>query len=409
MAIANPEAIVDLVERTRVHRRLFVDPDIFELEMKLIYENTWVYVGYEDETREPGDYITTYIGRQPVIVTRDEDGEVNVLMNRCMHRGATVCRAERGSGSFLRCPYHGWTYQNNGKLIRVPLRYDYPDDFDAADLALRKPPKVGTYRGFIFASLNADVPSLKDHLGNTKKFLDWYADVSVGHYEIELPQRVEYLGNWKLIMENTLDGYHPPFTHESMLAVGLRHHRPSGDGEVRDLGNGQGTLRMWLAGEDTVDSYIATLRSTIGEERMRAALLDNQSGTHIRIFPNMVLLRDRIRVIYPQAVDHSVFSLRFMYPRGVGDAERARRRHNVHQVMGHGGFNTPEDVELFARVHEGMKVEAAEWYLLSRGMGKERFGEDGDVIGAREHEQPQRSLYYHWKSVMADRLAKVPL
>lgn len=409
MAYANPQAVVDLVQRTQVHRDVFVDQDIFELELKHIYHNTWVYVAYEDEIPNPGDFVTRQIGRQPIIVTRDDEGGIQLLMNRCTHRGATVCRAERGHSDFLKCPYHGWIFRNNGKLADLPMREDYDADLDLATLDLKHAAKVGSYRGFIFASLSADVPTLEEHLGNARKYLDWYSDVSIGLYEMELPQRVSYAANWKLIMDNTLDGYHAPYTHESSMPL-MQNAFPlrEKEGESRDLGNGHGTFRIQNGTTAMVDkyleaadpNYVTALKETLGDERMRSALRDGFSGTHLRIFPNLLLLRDQIRVIYPKAVDRTEFSLAFFYPRGTGDAERARRRHQVRWVMGHGGFNTPDDVELFARVQEGLQVESADWYFLGKGLANERVEKNGELVGGREDEQPQRSLYYEWQKVM---------
>lgn len=409
MEFANPQAVVDLVQRSRVHRNVFVDQDIFEMELRHIFYNTWVYVAYEDEIPNPGDFVTGHIGRQPIIVTRDDAGAIQVLMNRCTHRGATLCRTERGHGKFLKCPYHGWIFRHTGELADLPMREDYDADLDLGSLDLKRAAKVGSYRGFIFASLNGEVPTLEQHLGNARKYLDWFSDVSLGLYEMELPQRVSYQANWKLIMENTLDGYHAPYTHESSMPLLLGSFPLQVKaGESRDLGNGHGTFRIQngtdaLVGKylETADpDYVAALQAKLGEERMRAALRDSMSGTHLRIFPNLLLLRDQIRVIYPQAVDRTEFSLGFFYPRGTGAAERAVRRHQVRWVMGHGGFNTPDDVELFARVQEGLQVESADWYFLGKGLAKERIEGNGERVGGREDEQPQRSLYYEWQKMM---------
>src|SRR2546427_6090454 len=133
MAIATRETAFDLdalVKEDRVHRRLYTDPAIFEAEMRLIFEQTWVFVGHDSEIAQPGDFKTTYIGRNPVIMSRDRDGQIHVLMNRCMHRGAVVCREERGNTSAFRCSYHGWTYNSRGELVVVTSRGGYAPDFD---------------------------------------------------------------------------------------------------------------------------------------------------------------------------------------------------------------------------------------------------------------------------------------
>jgi phenylpropionate dioxygenase-like ring-hydroxylating dioxygenase large terminal subunit len=397
-----------LVDPTRVHRRLFVDPDIFDMEMDAIFNNTWVYVAYEGEVREPGDFVTGYIGRQPVIVVRDQEGSVQVLMNRCMHRAATVCSEERGNTSRFTCPYHGWAYKCDGSLFAVPRRQGYGEDLNFQELSLAKPPRIGIYRGFIFASLNAEVPPLEEHLGNAKKRLDWFADVSIGLYDIEPPQRIAARCNWKLVADNVVDGYHLPYTHASTMELGAIT-LTEGGGETRDLGGGHASLKIMTAEDSDVDAYIANagsayvsaLEQEIGAARMKLAFKDNLEGPYVRIFPNLLLLRDQIRVIYPQAVDRTVFSLRFMYPRGISPEEHSRRKSDRNKKwVGHGGLNTPDDGEVFARVQDGLKVEAAEWYLIHRGLDRQRVDPSGEVVGDREDEQGQRSLYKHWKRLM---------
>ncbi len=397
-----------LVEEGRVHRQAFVDPEIFELELDRIFHGTWVYVGYEGELAERGDFITGHIGRQPIIVVRDQEGAIQVLMNRCMHRAATVCSEPSGNKRFFTCPYHGWAYERDGSLVSIPGQEAYPEDKDFKALSLTKAAKVGSYRGFIFASLNPNVPSLEEHLGNARKYIDRFADVSVGLYEVEPSQYIDTACNWKLVADNVVDGYHLPYTHASTMDIGAIA-LPQDAGETRDLGEGQASLKLVDLNDSDVDSYIqaagagyiAALESACGEERMRIALKENLEGPYVRIFPNLLLLRDQIRVIYPKAVDRTVFSLRFMYPRGITAEERERRKLDINKKwVGHGGFNTPDDGEIFARVQEGLNVESAEWYLIDRGLGRERRDASGDLVGTREDEPGQRSLYSHWQHLM---------
>ncbi len=98
----------------RANRRIFTDEDIFELEMKHIFEGNWVYLAHETQVPNPGDYFTTYIGRQPVVITRDRGGKLNCLINACSHRGAMLCRRKTDNRTTLTCPFHGWTFRNDG-------------------------------------------------------------------------------------------------------------------------------------------------------------------------------------------------------------------------------------------------------------------------------------------------------
>ena len=149
-----------LIAPGRVHRRLYTDPAIFELEMQRIFEAAWVYIGHESQVKNPGDYFATQMGRKPVVLVRDGDGKVRVIRNQCAHRGALVVATEKGNAPEFTCCYHGWTYHLDGRLKAVPLNHGYPQGFDPTDpkLAMLQVPRVKSYRGFVFASGNERGP-----------------------------------------------------------------------------------------------------------------------------------------------------------------------------------------------------------------------------------------------------------
>ncbi len=124
MAMASSHAAEygELIQEDRVHGRLYYDPTIFQEEVEKIWHRQWVYVGHESEVAEPGDYVTRQLGLQPAIITRDKEGEIWVLLNRCMHRGNLVCQSERGNTQEFRCIYHGWTVQPQGRFTRSPVQ-----------------------------------------------------------------------------------------------------------------------------------------------------------------------------------------------------------------------------------------------------------------------------------------------
>ena len=150
-----------------MHRQLLADPAIFELEMKRIFGAAWIYIGHESRVKKPGDYFATQIGRHPVVMTRDENGELRVIRNQCAHRGAMVVATEKGSAAEFTCCYHGWTYHLDGRLKAVPLNHGYPRDFKVGDPKMRcSGARVKSYRGFVFASEAADGPDLEESLGH---------------------------------------------------------------------------------------------------------------------------------------------------------------------------------------------------------------------------------------------------
>lgn len=185
----------------RVHRDIFTDPRVFELEMRHIFEGTWIYLGLANQLPRPHDFLTTWIGRQPVVVMRDAEGKLGGFLNSCRHRGAIVCHTERGNAKFHVCHYHGWVYDSAGRNADVKDRRQgcYSPAFDAQDHDLMRLPRFAEYRGFLFGSLNADVPPLEEHLGDARRFIDLVVDQSPHGVEL-VPGRSTYVykGNWKL-------------------------------------------------------------------------------------------------------------------------------------------------------------------------------------------------------------------
>jgi benzoate/toluate 1,2-dioxygenase alpha subunit len=208
-----------LIEPGRVHRDVYTDPEIFELEMERIFGRAWLYVGHASQVREPGDYITTELGRQPVIMVRHRDGAIHVLLNRCTHRGAKVVNERKGNASRLICCYHGWSFDTDGRLAAVPVPEGCAAAFDQSAFGLARAPRVGEYRGFVFASLAENPMSFEDHIGPMKRNIDDLVDrAPAGELALDAGMhRYVYAGNWKLQVENVLDSYHVPFGHASTV------------------------------------------------------------------------------------------------------------------------------------------------------------------------------------------------
>src|ERR1700741_4981588 len=191
---------------------LLADPEIFDLEMKYIFEGNWIYLAHESQIPNPGDYFTTYMGRSPVMITRDKDGELHCLINACAHRGAMLCRRKTDNRMTFTCPFHGWTFRNDGTLLKVkkPEGPDYPPAFDVnGSHNLTKVARFGSYRGFLFGSLNPDVLPLEEYLGDSTKVIDLLVDQSPEGLEVLRGTSTYTLhGNWKVQIENGADGYH---------------------------------------------------------------------------------------------------------------------------------------------------------------------------------------------------------
>jgi len=207
-----------MLEEGRLPFFIFNDQDIFDLEMKHIFGENWIFVGHESEIPEPGDYARRYIGKDPFIFIRNEDGGVQVLFDSCRHRGTKIARADEGNASHFRCPYHGWTYNNKGQLIGIPEKEKAYCEIDTEEWKLAEPADVDSYQGMVFATLSDDSPSLKEYLGD----MTWHIDAILGFAEgwevIGTPSRYVVDNDWKSGVENFGgDDYHLAATHQTAL------------------------------------------------------------------------------------------------------------------------------------------------------------------------------------------------
>ena len=408
------QLVVDQPRDFRVHTEAYTDPAIFALELQRIFEQTWVYVAHESQVPEPGDYCASAIGTQPVLITRGANRALHVLLNRCRHRGSVVCREERGHASHFRCPYHGWVYRNDGTLMGAAQPDGYPDDFDKASYGLLEAPRVASYRGLIFASLSSQGESLEERLAQVRKYADLWCDRSPTG-TITLTQglhRYSYPGNWKLQMDNGVDGYHGNYVHESFLKVVERAGEASvrevtslrRTGYVRGLSHGDGIIDRpygGMAGQfdylaPELAEYHAVLRRAHGPERT-AAILGQQN---IFIFPNLFLFESHVRMIKPVSFDHTVVEMRPVMLDGAPPGLNSERLRTHERFFGPGGMGAPDDVEMFVNVQSGLQARAVEWLLMSRGLHREERTEDGEFVGASTDEAPQRAAWREWRRMM---------
>jgi benzoate/toluate 1,2-dioxygenase alpha subunit len=416
MSIDATAAVVEQDGTFSVHESVYHDAEMFELEMERIFYSTWVYVAHESELPEPGDYRTSVIGTQPVIASRDSAGEIHVMLNRCMHRGAVVCRSERGHSNHFRCPYHNWVYDNSGALQGLAQRSGYPDDFNKDRLGLVKAARVGVYGGLIFASMKADVEPLLDRLASVRKYIDAWCNLSpVGRLRLaENVHRVRYPGNWKLQVENSVDGYHGNYIHESYAKVLERSgERTQGDitrarnnsspnNNAKGLGHGDcllqregGTLNSFDF--STHPDYLAQLESAYGQEAARFILM--QRG--ISVFPNLTLFESNLRVVRPVSPTEAIVDNHAVILEGVPDELNAQRLSNNERFFSSASFADPDDVEAFVLVQTGTKASGAQWLDFSRGLHREQRNEEGELVGHSSDETPQRTIYREWQRLMA--------
>jgi phenylpropionate dioxygenase-like ring-hydroxylating dioxygenase large terminal subunit len=402
-----------LIHRDKVHGSLYTDPSIFAEELHKIWYQTWVFVGHESEVAEPNDYVRKKLGPQDVIMTRDRDGQIHLLLNRCAHRGNQVCDDAKGNSGTFRCPYHGWTFRNNGDLIGFPFFKGYGER--KLDLAMGRVPRVDSYGGFVFGSFAADGPSLIEHLGDAAGEIDRLTRLSpVGRVELTagwLQHRAR--ANWKLLAENETDGYHPQFVHGAIFGVTGSTIGPlysdSSTAVTRDLGNGHSEndlrpefrkyaepMRWFGTTESRVPDYVAAIRAKHGADAERILI---EGAPHVMIFPNLFIAEIQVFNIQPVSVTECV---QYATAVQLASAPELNRR-MVSQCVGSvgpAGMLLADDTEMYERNQEGLEQLAPEWLDVRRGLNRETHDEKGHALGSATDETGMRGFWSHYKTLM---------
>ncbi len=390
------DLIIDDRERGifRVHRSSMTSVDLFQMERELIFNRCWIYLGHESEVENPGDYRRRTVAGRPLFFARGNDGQVRVFLNTCTHRGALICRRDKGNAEVLQCFYHAWTFNISGELIGVPGEDAYGPHFYRGELGLKQPPRVESYRGFVFVSFNPYVEDLVAYLAGARDYLDLIVDQTEEGMRV-VPGSNKYgtKANWKLMGENSLDGYHLVPTHrtyvEYIASLGTDDSGVSMDarppGASRALGNGHCVaeniarngrpIAHWhpLFGEEAREPMARVRQRLVekyGEER---AYRMADTSRNLLIYPNLIIndvVSITIRYYEPLAPDNMEVTAWHLVPRGEPDAMLATRLDSFLTFLGPGGFATPDDVEALESCQAGYRATEVEWSDISRGMLK---------------------------------------
>ena len=372
----------------RCKREMFTDPVLFEMEMKHIFEGNWIYMAHESQIPENNDYYTLTMGRQPVFIARNRAGELNAFINACSHRGATLCRFKHGNKATYTCPFHGWTFDTNGKLLKVkdPIEAGYPDSFNCSGSHdLKKIARFESYRGFLFGSLNPDVPPLLEHLGESAKIIDMIVDQSPEGLEVVRGSSTYvFEGNWKLQAENGADGYHVTATHWNYAATqGNRKEKDAGD-DIRAMSAGgwakkgggfysfeNGHLLLWTRWDNPEDRPLHERREQliqdVGEARADWMIGNSRN---LCLYPNLYLMdqfSSQLRIARPISVDKTEVTIYCIAPKGESAEARAHRIRQYEDFFNVSGMATPDDLEEFRACQEGFMGRSAPWNDMSRG------------------------------------------
>lgn len=298
-----------------VDSSVYVDPAVFAAEQQRIFRRTWQFLAHDCEIPNNGDFVVRYIADDSIIVSRGNDGVVRAFLNVCTHRGMQVCRADLGNTRRFTCPYHGWGFDSEGRLVSVPLeRHFGPDGVDRAAMGLQPIAQLENFDGLWFGNLSADAPTLTEYLGDFAWYLKIYtARDPQGTEVLGEPQRWRVPGNWKIACENVMgDSYHVQTTHRSVFECGIHPNQAKDftsagarNGIHIDAGHGTtGLSRQSAVDRGYPPEMQEMFRETLSREHAELLFGDQPKWpTRAHLFPNFSLLCAGARIspteLYP--------------------------------------------------------------------------------------------------------------
>lgn len=433
----NTNDIHAMVKPAEVHRDVYVSQDVFAMEMKHLFRNTWVYVGHDSQVPGKGDYYSTMVADQPVLMARHTDNTVRLMYNRCPHKGTQVVIDTKGNtGKFFRCPYHAWSFKTDGSLLAIPLKKGYENTgFESSCSAkgMTVVENVKNYRGFIFARLNPEGMSFEEFFGDSLTSLDNMIDRSPeGRLEVVgSPLRYMHHCNWKMLVENQTDTCHPMVAHESSAGTVKDIWEKEGGEGPRPMAvevilpfmspyeffEGMG-IRTWDNGHghtgvhhsihsdySAIPGYFEQMVEAYGEERAKTILGENRHNTVY--FPNMMIKGpiQSLRLFKPIAADKTLVESWIFRLVGAPDMllERTAMYNRLinapTSIVGH------DDLEMYERAQSGLMSDGMEWVNVQR-LYDEHEAKNPVAVYNGTTEAQMRNQFRAWERFMTMSMAE---
>ena len=424
------EEILSLIEKDRVHKRVYTDPEIFELEMEKIWGTAWIFIGHESQVKKPGDYFATTLGREPVLMTRHSDGQVKVMFNRCAHKGAQLVGDSCGNARQLRCCYHGYVFDTDGTLLHIPMEEGYAKtEFckGNAEMNIRQVPRMEIYRGFVFASLASEGPDLITWLGSAASSIDNTVERSP-EGEVEITGgTLRYLhdANWKVLLENVTDNMHPLVNHQSAYQpakqIGQQfsdEDKPFAISMLEPFGSAPaffdevamticGNGHSYAGGDVSIHSaygeesqYVKDMIASYGKERAYEILSVNRQNTIV--YPSIAFKSalQTIRIYRPIAVNKTIQETWTFRLKGVPEDMLHRSVIYNQTIFSPASIAGNDDYEAYHRIQHGLASQGSDWVSQHRYLGKSTDNGDGTTTAPGTSDIVFRHEFEAWRDYM---------
>ena len=412
------ESLVD-TENGLIDRRIFWDEAIYQLELEKIFARCWLFVAHESQIANPGDFLTTYMGQDAVIVSRGRDGKVGVFLNSCPHRGNRVCYAEAGNTRRFTCNYHGWSFGNDGRLLGMPAEELYEEtcpSFTSQNLGLH-PARVGTYKGLVFATFDEQAPSLDDYLGDFRWYLDIILDNDEAGTEFldgNIRSRIQC--NWKFPAENFIgDSYHAAWTHNSgaygMLGASVgkinqeRSYHANMNGHGWQFGLDMVGNAMALGEQDIVD-YLKAREEEVAERlgKLRSRMVGSVAS--VTAFPNLSFLpgHSTFRTWVPKGPHTTEINTWVLVNKAASYELKEKYRKGVMRTFSPSGVFEMDDGENWEHATQTNAGIVTRRQKLHYGLGLNSKTEHpelkGEIYLRKYNDANQRAFYRKWLELM---------
>ncbi len=398
-----------------INRRIYGHSEVHEIELERIFGRCWLFIGHESQIPNPGDFVSSYMGEDPILLTRDQEGRIGAFLNNCPHKGRTVCDLDQGNQKLFVCPYHGWGFRSNGELAVVPYMKDaYFNEIDTKRYGLKRCAQVASYRGLIFATWDANAPPLLEYLGD----MAWYLDIALnrgpgGTQLIGPPQKFRVKANWKTGAENFISDFQHAQTvaHASVYRVigdqaaaqpegGIQTNPAPGHGLFAYLGRGETAF----GNGEFNRNHAPHAHERLGALRA-SGYVDPAAGT---VFPNLSFNMlpgiQNLRVWMPRGPYEMEVWTWGLVDADVSDEVKTQMYRSFQGAFGVSGMLEQDDGDQWQSVSAsaGGYIGRQEWSYIGMGLNHEFERDDlPGQLGLIISESNARAFFRRWQDMVA--------